>query len=431
MTKPENISTSEPSARALLFTLQTPVQTEAEVAASLAELDHLLRGLGVDVGPRVIQQRSSPAGILVLGSGKLDELRELLERESEQTDGHLVVVYDGELTPGQQRALTRELDVEVLDRTQVILRVFAQRARTRTSQLEIEFAQLTYESPRIRDDDAIGQKQSGGGGRAAKGHTSVELRKQQLRYRLATIRQELNAAQALQKKRQLRRQQVSRVALVGYTNAGKSSWMRRLTGADAVVRDALFETLDTTLRVLHPVTTPRIVVADTVGFLRNLPNHLLASFRSTLDEAIDADLLVLVVDGSDPEWAAHLATTQDVLDQVDALGIPQLVLVNKSDLMSQEQRASIQEQIPDAVFVSSRSSDDVDAVHRRLVTFFEQALDEREFSVPFENGALRAEMWDKARVVSERCDEEGCHLVVRGQSHLLSQWQERLQRSSG
>lgn len=428
MTQHPTHSTAEPPATALLFALQAQSSDVEETRASLDELEHLLRGLGVIVGPSVVQQRDAPAGALVLGAGKLEELRELLDAEQERAPGHLALVFDGELLPGQQRSLSREFDVEVLDRTQVILRVFAQRARSKTAKLEIELAQLQYEAPRIRDDDAIGTRQAGGGGRAAKGHTSVELRKQLVRQRVATIRKELEAAASSQRARRERRQQVSRVALVGYTNAGKSSWMRRLTGAEAYVQDALFATLDTTVRALHPPATPRIVVADTVGFLRRLPNHLLASFRSTLDEALDADLLCLVVDGADPEWEAHYETTEDVLVQVNAVEVPKLVLVNKRDRMTDTQLEQVARRLPAAVFASSRSNEDVVAVRERIVEFFDERLQQGNLLVPHAMSAMRAEIWDNARVVSERYDEAGGHLTVRAEPAQLAQWQQRLKQ---
>src|SRR5690606_18164747 len=305
--------------------------------------------------------------------------------------------FDGELTPGQQRNLSREFDVEVMDRTQVILRIFSQRARTRTAQLEIELAELKYEAPRLRDDEALGDKQGGGGGRAAQGNTSVELRKQELRRRLAELREEIEKAERGQAARRQRRQQVSAVALVGYTNAGKSSWMRALTGSEVLVQDALFATLDTTVRQLHPPSNPRVVVADTVGFLRNLPNHLLASFGSTLDEALDADLLMIVVDGSDPEWSAHLDTTSEVLNKVGAGEIAVLHVVNKLAQMSEEAQQLIRTRLPDALFVSSRSEQDIARVRQKIVDFFDGQLSEAEFLVPFSQAALRAEICAQAQ----------------------------------
>jgi GTP-binding protein HflX len=366
-------------------------------------------------------------GPLVLGAGKLEELKGLLVDHGSETDNKVLLVFDGELSPGQQRNLARELSVEVLDRTQVILRIFSQRARSRTAQLEIELAGLKYEAPRIRDDEALGDKQAGGGGRAAKGNTSVELRKQELKKRLAELKDEIEKAERSQAARRKRREQVSGVALVGYTNAGKSSWMRVLSGSEVLVQDALFATLDTTVRQLHPPTQPSIVVADTVGFLRNLPNHLLASFGSTLNEALDADLLLFVIDGSDPEWQAHLATTKDVLDKVGASEIPSIYVVNKLDQMTAEQKELTLSQLPDALLVSSRDEADVQKVRQKIIAFFDERLTEAELRIPFSLAALRAEIRSSARILSEDFDETGGLLRVRADEGSLKKWRERLE----
>lgn len=430
MHQSRSFSTQDAAPIALLFATQSNLQEDAEVQASLAELTHLLKGLGAVPKGSLVQRQKEPSGALVLGAGKLEDLREMLAAEQEQTDGRVLLVYDGELTPGQQRNLTREFGVEVLDRTQVILRIFSQRARTRTAQLEIELAELQYEAPRLRDDDALGDKQAGGGGRGAKGNTNVELRKQEIRKRLAFLREELRKAEKSHAARRERRQQVAAVALVGYTNAGKSSWMRALTGSEVLVQDALFATLDTTVRQLHPATQPRIVVADTVGFLRNLPNHLLSSFRSTLDEALDADLLLIVIDGSDPEWEAHLETTRSVLGEVDANEMPTLHVVNKLDRMTPEARATIEQRLPGAIFVSSRSPEDVNLVHSRIVEFFDSRWTEAVLVVPFSQGALRAEICANARVLEETFDESGGHLRVRADEASLTRWQAKLASAS-
>lgn len=419
-------ATQEAPPVALLFAVQPQQQSDHETDASLAELSHLLRGLGAVPKIGVVQRQNQAPGPLVLGAGRLEELRQLLEAETEGAEGRVSLVFDGELTPGQQRNLTREFGVEVLDRTQVILRIFSQRARTRTAQLEIELAELQYEAPRVRDEDGLGDKQSGGGGRGAKGNTNVELRKQEIRKRLSFLREELRKAERSQSARRERRQQVAAVALVGYTNAGKSSWMRALTGSEVLVQDALFATLDTTVRQLHPATQPRVVVADTVGFLRNLPNHLLASFRSTLDEALDADMLLMVIDGSDPEWQAHLDTTEGVLDEVGAREIPVLFVVNKLDQMGPEAREIIERRLPEAVFVSSRSPNDVALVHHKVSEFFDSQLTEAELLVPFSQAALRAEICANARVLSETFGEAGGTLRLRADYAAITRWRARL-----
>lgn len=428
MTPPSTFLTREAAPRAVLCSVQPSHQDDTEIQASLQELAHLLTGLGA-VPVSVLTQRQAQApGPLVFGAGKLEELRHILgellpEDEEASEDGRVLLVFDGELTPGQQRNLAREFGIEVLDRTQVILRIFSQRARTRTAQLEIELAELSYEAPRIRDDEALGDKQAGGGGRGGKGNTNVELRKQEIRKRLAFLREEIVKASKAQSARRARREAVSAVALVGYTNAGKSSWMRALTGSEVLVQNALFATLDTTVRQLHPSTQPRIVVADTVGFLRNLPNHLLASFRSTLDEALDADLLLIVIDGSDAQWQAHLETTHMVLREVGAEHIPVRYLVNKVDNMSTDDRASVQAHLTEAVFVSSRVPADVKHVRDMIVEFFEQRLAEADLLVPFDRGALRAEICATARVVSETFDETGGRLRIRAEPSQVARWQ--------
>lgn len=430
MQQSRSFETTEAPPVALLFAVQPSQQTDHETEASLAELAHLLKGLGAVPKGTLVQRQNQAPGPLVLGAGRLEELREMLQAEQEHSEARVLLVFDGELSPGQQRNLTREFDVEVLDRTQVILRIFSQRARTRAAQIEIELAELQYEAPRIRDDEALGDKQAGGGGRGAKGNTNVELRKQEIRKRLAFLREELRKAERAQTARRERRQQVAAIALVGYTNAGKSSWMRALTGSEVLVQDALFATLDTTVRQLHPPTQPRIVVADTVGFLRNLPNHLLASFRSTLDEALDADLLVMVIDGSDPEWEAHLETTHGVLEEVGANDIPVLFLVNKVDQMSAEVRPAIERRLPGALFVSSRSPADVTLVHHQVVQFFDSQLTEAELLIPFAQAALRAEICANARVLSETFEESGGRLRVRAEAPALERWRTRLAHTS-
>lgn len=424
---PENTySTHIPAPRAILFSAPSSDIADHDVQASLNELGSLLAGLGSEACARLIQRLHKAPGPLVLGAGKIDELKSLLEAEQEKGADKIVLVYDGELTPGQQRHLARAFATEVLDRTQVILRIFSARARTPTALLEIEAASLKYEASRIIDDDALVDKQAGGGGRGGKGNTSTELRKQELRKRLAEIRVELERAERGQMARRQRRAEVRKVALVGYTNAGKSSWMRVLTGSSVMVQDALFATLETTVRKLHPETKPSIVATDTVGFLRNLPNHLLASFRSTLAEALDAHLLLIVIDGSDPQWRTHLGTTRDVLEKAGGGDRPVIYLVNKLDQMSDEACAALRAELADALFVSSRANEDIAQVHATIVAFFDQQLSEAELRVPYTQAALRAEILAQANVIAEDFDEEGGLMRLRAEASAVARWRERL-----
>ncbi len=428
MTKPNphssTIATQGPPRGAILVAIQLPTQSDHDVRVSLDELRHLLKGLGIATLERVTQKRPETSSASVLGAGKLEELAALIEKHAAGDSERPMVVFDGELSPGQQRNLDSTLEAEVFDRTEVILRIFARRARTRTAKLEVELARLNYEAPRARDDSSL-DVQAGGGGRGGKGHTNLELRKQQIRKRVAQVRQELEQETTQRHTRRTRREDTPAVALVGYTNAGKSSLMRALTGADAYVEDQLFATLGTTVRAL-PDSVPRILVADTVGFIRNLPNHLLASFRTTLDEALDADLLLHVVDAADPEWRTQIEVTRAVLVEVEAAHIPSVIVFNKIDRVEAESRTPLLEEYPEALCVSAHAPDDVERVRAKMVSFFEAGYTEGVLEVPFAQGHLIGEIHAQARVLSQSYTADGSVLNVRAQADLLEGWRQKL-----
>jgi GTP-binding protein HflX len=428
MTKPETppaaLTTEGPKLRAILLAAQLPSHTDHDVKVSLDELAALLKGLGIQPLERIVQKRPEATSSWVLGAGKLEELADLLRGHVSDEGQPPVVVYDGELSPGQQRNLEKALESEVFDRTEVILRIFARRAQTKTARLEVELARLNYEAPRARDDSAL-DAQAGGGGRGGKGHSNLELRKQLIRKRVAQVRQELERETSQRHTRRTRREETPVVALVGYTNAGKSSLMRALTGADAYVENQLFATLGTTVRAL-PDSQPRILIADTVGFIRNLPNHLLASFRTTLDEALDADLLLHVVDAADPEWRAQFAVTRSVLEEVDASNIPSLVVFNKLDKVEPGSDAQLLAEHPSALCVSAHSADDALRIRKALEAFFEADYEEATLEVPFAQGHLIGEIHARARVLSQSYTADGSVLNVRAQADLLESWRDQL-----
>jgi GTP-binding protein HflX len=429
MTKPDSdstIATQGPRPRAILLSVQLPSHNDHDVQVSLNELRHLLKGLGIDTLARVVQKRPDAASAWVLGSGKLEELKELLQTHTTDEGERPLVVFDGELSPGQQRNLAGTLEADVFDRTEVILRIFARRAQTKTAQLEVELARLNYEAPRLRDDSSL-EKEGGGGGRGGKGNTNLELRKQLIRKRVAQVRQDLERETGQRQNRRTRREATPVVALVGYTNAGKSSLMRSLTGADAYVEDQLFATLGTTVRAIAD-SQPRILVADTVGFIRNLPNHLLASFRTTLDEALDADLLLHVVDGADDEWRGQMQVTRSVLTEVNASDIPSLIVFNKCDKIAAERRAELTQEYPDALCISAHTADDVVRLRQALEAFFEAGYTEAVLEVPFAQGQLIGEIHARARVISQSYTEHGSVLNVRAQADLLEDWRQRLEQ---
>jgi GTP-binding protein HflX len=329
-----------------------------------AELTSLLHGLGLEIAAKVAQKRTPLDSPHPLGKGKLSELRALLAELRSSADRELIVVVAADLTPSEQRTLVRELDVEVLDRSAIILRVFEERARTRIAKLEIELARKLYELPRVRDDHSLGDRE-GGGGRGERGHSNVELQKQRIRKAIAALRKQVEAEQGVHRRQRERRAAVPHAALVGYTNAGKSSWMRALTRGDVLIEDRLFATLATTVREMAG-KGPKLLVSDTVGFLRHLPHHLVQSFRSTLETSLDAGLLVIVADGSDAEVASQIEVTRSVLDDLGCRDKPTLLLLNKVDRASEEQRSALAAEFPEALLVNAHEPQDVERVRRAL-----------------------------------------------------------------
>ena len=269
----------------------------------------------------------------------------------------------------------------MLDRSAVILAIFQRHARSREARLQVEIARLSYWAPRVREQSGGKDRQGGGiGGRGA-GESHLELDRRKLRDRIAELRAEIKAIEHEAGVRRQRREEQNKVALVGYTNAGKSSLMRALTGSGVMVADRLFATLDTTVRALQPETRPRVLVSDTVGFIKKLPHELVASFRSTLDEARDAELLLHVVDAADPAFPAQIEVTRAVLDDIGAQG-PRLLLLNKIDRVDAARREALRAEYPDALLLSAKDPEDVARLHGRIRDFFERDMVEAELSGP-------------------------------------------------
>lgn len=421
---------------AVLVTVQTPDRSDQDVERSFRELEHLLLGLGIHVHSRLVQKRQRSTSTYV-GEGKLRELAALTGGSgeiskipeagpSEPSSPGIVdlVVVDDELSPSQQRNLELGTGVEALDRTAVILRVFEGRARTREAMLEVELARLTYELPRIREDASLGDTE-GGGGRASRGHSNVELAKQRMRNRLAELRRELIALEGGAALRRQRRAAVQRVALVGYTNAGKSSLMRALTGREVFVEDKLFATLGTTTRPLSPPSSPPILVADTVGFIERLPHELLASFRSTLDEVQEASLILFVVDAADPEHQRQLDVSRQTVEEASAGAIPHLVVLNQIDRVPAEQREALALRNPEALQISALSAADVGSLRQRLIDHFDSLLQTGTFVVPYGEQSVLAEVRDQVRVLDESYAET-ITVTLRARSTVLERLRRRL-----
>lgn len=430
-----------PRPRAVLVGVRFPDSTDVDFEASLAELGRLAKTLGLEVIGQVTQRRESLAVAAGIGGGKLRELATFtggpgevpgytpLGSDREEPgevkdalppeDRAAVVLVDQELSPRQTRNLELATGAQVLDRSMVVVSIFQRHARSREAKLQVEIARLSYMAPRLRETGAGEDRKRGGIGGKGAGESSLELRRRQVRDRIAELRRELDIATRTADTQRSRRDKDQTVAIVGYTNAGKSSLMRRLTEDRMYVADQLFATLETTVRKLVPETRPPILVSDTVGFIKNLPHDLVASFRSTLQEARDAQLLLHVVDAADPAFRDQLQVTRKVLSEIDAdLGEPLLVL-NKSDCLDADARTSLLQEFPDAMLMSAHDDADVRSLHGRIVAFFERDMHEQEFVLPYSQQAHVATLHANCRVLDESHDEHGTTIRVRAPRAVL------------
>ena len=405
----------------ILVDVQLQRTDAAEHEASLQELRQLVETLGWKIAGTLTQKMSSPAAASLIGPGKLEELSELVRAHPEVDR----IAFDHELTTAQVRNIREATGVDVYDRPAIILEIFHRHARTKEAQLQVELARLRYLAPRER---IAGAKERRGGGRGARAVSESfhELERRQVRDCIRELEQELAAVHAEQVERRRHREGLSKVAVVGYTNAGKSSLMRALTSSDVLVADQLFATLDTTVRALQPETQPRILVSDTVGFIRNLPHDLVASFRSTLDEALDASLLLHVVDASDPSLRSHIQVTREVLKSIEAGNLPSLLILNKIDTVDIAHEVLLKREFPDAIAMSALNPRDVEALHERLVRFFLDSMTQVDLVVSYGKEGVLAEIRKNVHVLKESYDENGVCLTIKATAGTLTALKRRL-----
>src|ERR1700738_1058537 len=438
------METRPPIPRAILVGVQVAGVDDVAHAASIEELGLLVKTLGCEVVGTISQKRDEMDGATVLGKGRLEELAAItggtgvvgstaIQRKSkargrfDDADGKKptasqvgsdsevqpkpeFVIVDQEISPNQARNLERATGAQVLDRTGVIVEIFHRHAHSREARLQVEMARLKYIAPRLREASAAGERQQGYGA----GESDLELNRRKIRDRLAELKEQLDDIQRDNDQRRSARRDQLRVALVGYTNAGKSSLMRALTGSQVLVADKLFATLDTTVRALQPETTPRVLISDTVGFIKKLPHDLVASFRSTLAEALEASLLLFVVDASDPTHESQLEVSRKVLREIGAEVVPSRLILNKIDRVSEADRAALRAKHPDAILLSAKSPEDVAALRETIITFFEAAMVDDQIVLPYAKQGLLGDVYDNARVLSEDYDTTGRIMKVRG-----------------
>ncbi|MDO9052124.1 MAG: GTPase HflX [Methylotenera sp.] len=435
---------------AVVAAVQLPSVSDAEFEASLCELRELAKTLGYTVVKTFVQKRAGFDMTAYLGAGKRQEIHgyvnhELNSMESEFDKAFVNVddleintlLVDHEISPSQARNLELEVGCMVMDRTMVILEIFHRNARSRAARAQVEIARLGYMAPRMREAAKLagsqGRQRSGEGGRGA-GESQTELDRRKIRDRIAELQQEIVAMDAERKTQRARRQErqgLAGVALVGYTNAGKSTLMRALTGSEVLVANKLFATLDTTVRALYPESVPRVLVSDTVGFIKNLPHGLVASFKSTLDEALDASLLLHVIDASDPGFERQLEVTDKVLEEIGANVVPRIRVFNKIDHVGDEaaqaeREANLRARYPDCVVMSARRPDDVAKLHQIIVAIFQQDLVEEEIFLPWTAQQLRGTIYASCQVLAERSDGDGAFFQIRGEPSAIKSLREQL-----
>ena len=445
---------------AVVAAVHLPSVSDVEFAASLTELSELAKTLGFTVVHTFIQNRTGFDSMGYLGTGKREEIRRYVAGEfgaldevepEEGEEGAVpqeapavsdhpeieVIFVDHEISPSQARTLEKETGCQVMDRTMVILEIFHRNARSPAARAQVEIARLGYMAPRLREMAKLagpqGRQRSGVGGRGA-GESHTELDRRKIRDRIAELELEIASMEVERKTQRARRQGrqgLASVTLVGYTNAGKSTLMRALTGSEVLVANKLFATLDTTVRVLQPEGVPRVLVSDTVGFIKNLPHGLVASFKSTLDEALDASLLLHVIDASDPGFERQLAVTDKVLAEIGANEVPRLRVFNKIDgvgdpVAQAEHTEMLRDKYPGCIVMSARLPEDVAQLHAAIVAFFQKDLAEAELFLPWSSQQLRGKIYTSCKVLEERADEVGAFFRVLGEPETLKELAEQL-----
>ncbi|MEZ5190981.1 MAG: GTPase HflX [Schumannella sp.] len=388
--------------------------TEAE--NSLHELAALAETAGAVVLDGLLQRRPHPDPSTYLGRGKVQELADAVADLGADT-----VIADTELAPSQRRALEDRVKVKVIDRTAVILDIFSQHAKSREGKAQVELAQLEYLLPRLRGWGESMSRQAGGQvgagqgmGSRGPGETKIELDRRRIHTRMAKLRRQIKGfAPAREVKRANRdRFHIPSVAIAGYTNAGKSSLLNRLTRAGVLVENALFATLDPTVRRSRTPDGREFTLSDTVGFVRNLPHQLVEAFRSTLEEVGNADVIVHVVDASHPDPAAQLATVRDVIGEVGARHLPEIVAFNKADLVDADRRLEMRGLEPGAVFVSARTGDGIDELVDRIAEALPSPEVEVTLLVPYDRGEVISRLHVSGRVLSTDYEEDGTRVTA-------------------
>ncbi len=390
--------------------MQLSGETTQEIESSLAELNRLIDTLGGEVTHSLIQKKDKPHPAMYVGTGKAEEIGQLVKEH-----GCSIVAFDNELTGTQQKNLEKVFQCRVVDRTGVILEIFSKHARTKEAKNQVELASLEYLATHLTRRWTHLERQKGGIGLKGVGERQIELDRRLIRNRISRLKEEMaHTATERQIQRAHRGDKFLRVAIVGYTNAGKSTLMNNLTTSQVYVDDRLFATLDSTVKVIDPKTRPPILLSDTVGFIDKLPHSLVASFRSTLAEVLEADLLLHVVDLSSESYSRHLEVTTKVLDDIGAGSKPTMWVFNKADLVQEVFLPKILERkYIDSLVVSSLNPEDMKRLRNTIFGYFERDMIELEIVISYENTWLQSQIHEYSKVLKKEYLEEGAKFKIR------------------
>lgn len=395
--------------RVLVVGVQFPRESDEQVKNSLEELCRLLETLGGTIASSVIAKRQRPSPALYIGKGKAEELRDLV-KEHECN----LVAFDNELSGTQQGNLEKIIECRIVDRAGVILDIFSRHARTKESKNQVELASLEYLVSRLTRRWTHFERQRGGIGLKGLGEKQIELDRRMIRARISRLKEELAHTAKERAVQRLHRDKFLRVAIVGYTNAGKSTLMNSLTDSAVYVDDRLFATLDSTVRVIDPKTRPPILLSDTVGFISKLPHGLVASFRSTLQEVLEADLLLHIVDLSAPQYMDQLETTKEVLDEIGAGDRPSMLVFNKADKLKEVFLPKVLERkYVDSLVVSCFRPEDMKRLRDAIYAYFERDMVEIEVLIPYQDTWLQSQIHEFSKVLKKDYLEDGARFKIR------------------
>ncbi|RME56886.1 MAG: GTPase HflX [Deltaproteobacteria bacterium] len=411
----------ETSEKALLVGVRHPAQGADELTEALDELSRLAQTAQITTVGRITQRREAIDATYFVGEGKVREIAAQARALDADT-----VIFDDDLSPAQARNLERVIERRILDRTELILEIFARNARTKEAAIQVEIARLSYLLPRLARRWGHLHRQRGGIGLREAGESQIELDRRIVRERIQKLERELAVIRARRETRRKRRRNCFTVALVGYTNAGKSTLLRALTDSEVLVADRLFATLDAKVSRLPNELRPPVLLIDTVGFIKKLPPHLVASFKSTLEEVAEADLLLHVVDLSHPAFAQQIATTDRILSDLGLQGTPRLHVFNKIDRVTDPALFNLlRRRFPDGICVSGETGEGIETLERQIFTFFERGMVDRSLRLRYEEQGFVREIREMARILEEAFEEEGVRVRYRTTAALADRIERR------